>query len=94
MVGRLTHVCEIPVEHPSCSKQHAAVQFRAVKITKASGRDVVAVRPYLIDLESANGTYLNNTKLESKRYYLISQPPIGITHTLCLGITKCVKKML
>jgi len=69
LVGRLTHVCEIPVEHPSCSKQHAAVQFRAVKITKPSGRDVISVRPYIIDLESSNGTYLNNTRLEPKRYY-------------------------
>jgi len=69
LVGRLKHVCEIPVEHPSCSKQHAAVQFRAVKITKSSGRDVLSVRPYIIDLESANGTFLNNTRLEPRRYY-------------------------
>lgn len=69
LVGRLSHVCEIPVDHPSCSKQHAAIQFRAVKITKPSGRDVITVRPYIIDLESSNGTFLNNTKLEPKRYY-------------------------
>jgi len=28
LIGRLAHVCEIPVDHPSCSKQHAALQFR------------------------------------------------------------------
>lgn len=69
LVGRLSHVCEIPVEHPSCSKQHAAIQFRAVKITKSSGRDVLSIRPYVIDLESSNGTYLNNQRIEPKRYY-------------------------
>jgi len=69
LVGRLAHVCEIPVEHPSCSKQHAAIQFRAVKITKSSGRDVLSIRPYVIDLESSNGTYLNNQRIEPRRYY-------------------------
>jgi smad nuclear-interacting protein 1 len=26
------------------------------------------VRPYIIDLESANGTFVNNNKIESKKY--------------------------
>merc|ERR1711953_1551548 len=69
LIGRLAHVCEIPVDHPSCSKQHAALQFRAVKVKKSSGRDVLSVKPYIIDLESSNGTFLNNQKLEPKRYY-------------------------
>lgn len=73
MIGRLTDICEIPVEHPSCSKQHAAIQFRAVKITKESGRDILSVRPYIIDLESSNGTYLNNSKIEAKRYYELKE---------------------
>lgn len=69
LIGRLAHVCEIPVDHPSCSKQHAALQFRAVKVQKKTGRDVLSVKPYIIDLESSNGTFLNNQKLEPKRYY-------------------------
>lgn len=69
LIGRLAHVCEIPVDHPSCSKQHAALQYRAVKVKKSSGRDVLSVKPYIIDLESSNGTFLNNQKLEPKRYY-------------------------
>ena len=28
-----------------------------------------AVRPYLMDLGSANGTYLNNERIEAERYY-------------------------
>lgn len=27
------------------------------------------VRPYLMDLGSANGTYLNNDRIEAERYY-------------------------
>lgn len=27
------------------------------------------IRLYIIDLESANGTYLNNNRIESRRYY-------------------------
>jgi len=69
LIGRLAHVCEIPVDHPSCSKQHAALQFRAVKVQKKTGRQVLAVKPYIIDLESSNGTFLNNQKLDPKRYY-------------------------
>jgi len=73
LIGKLADICEIPVEHPSCSRQHAALQFRAVKITKPSGRDVLSVRPYIIDLESANGTYLNNEKIQPRRYYELKE---------------------
>ena len=30
---------------------------------------ISAVRPYIMDLGSTNGTYLNNERLESQRYY-------------------------
>lgn len=33
-----------------------------------AGQSVGAVRPYLIDLESANGTVLNKELVPSKRY--------------------------
>ena len=30
---------------------------------------VEAVRPYLMDLGSTNGTFINNEQLEAQRYY-------------------------
>jgi len=69
LIGRTHHVCEIPVDHPSCSGQHAAIQFRAVKVKKPNGREVLAIKPYIIDLASSNGTFLNNKQMEPKRYY-------------------------
>lgn len=30
-------------------------------------------RPYIIDLDSANGTYLNNQKIESRRFYELKE---------------------
>lgn len=77
---------DLPVDHPSCSKQHAALQYRLVPFTRDDGtagelvgdvtysRSLIVlfagkrVRPYLIDLNSANGTYINNKKIESSKY--------------------------
>ncbi|KXJ25400.1 Smad nuclear-interacting protein 1 [Exaiptasia diaphana] len=30
-------------------------------------------KPYIIDLESANGTYLNNERIEPRRYYELKE---------------------
>lgn len=64
LIGRDRRVVDIPVDHPSCSKQHAALQYRLVQ---------GSVRPYLIDLGSANATFLNNAKLEPQRYYELQE---------------------
>ncbi|ODQ81388.1 hypothetical protein BABINDRAFT_25537, partial [Babjeviella inositovora NRRL Y-12698] len=55
IVGRDASVCDIVPKHSSVSKQHAAIQFRKVGS---------AIRPYVIDLESINGTYLNENEKE------------------------------
>lgn len=42
------------------------------RLTEKEGADKMmhsAVRPYLMDLGSANGTYLNNERIEGERYY-------------------------
>ena len=68
LIGRERAVVDMPVDHPSCSKQHAALQYRLVKFDRDDGSVGRRIRPYLIDLESANGTYINSVKIEPKRY--------------------------
>lgn len=87
LVGRERMVVDFPVDHPSCSKQHAVVQFRHVVKTNEFGdkdgrvrSDICELleicapmadacdRPYIIDLESANGTMVNGDKIPSSRY--------------------------
>lgn len=68
LLGRERRVADIPIDHPSCSKQHAVLQFRMVTYKKEDGNNGRRVRPYIIDLESANGTFVNNNKIEPKRY--------------------------
>lgn len=69
LIGRDKKVCDLPVDHPSCSKQHAALQYRLVSQKKDDGTVTKRVRPYVIDLESANGTFLNNKKIDPKKYF-------------------------
>lgn len=69
LMGRDRKVADIPLDHPSCSKQHAALQYRLVPFKRDNGGDGKRVRPYIIDLESANGTFVNNVKLEPRRYH-------------------------
>lgn len=68
LIGRDRKVCDLPVDHPSCSKQHAALQYRLVNYDREDGSKGKRVRPYIIDLESANGTFVNNMPIEAKKY--------------------------
>jgi len=68
LLGRDRKVADIPLDHPSCSKQHAALQYRLVDYTRSDGSKSRRVTPYVIDLNSANGTYVNNQKIESQKY--------------------------
>ena len=56
------------IEHPSCSKQHAVLQFRWVEKRNEYGERKGGVRPYVIDLDSANGTTVNGDKIPERRY--------------------------
>ncbi|KAF2278475.1 SMAD/FHA domain-containing protein, partial [Westerdykella ornata] len=73
LFGRAREVADVWLEHPSCSGQHAVIQFRyiekVVEEDEFGGRKKVGkVKPYLIDLESSNGTELNGKEVEAGRY--------------------------
>ena len=68
LFGRERAVVDYCTEHPSCSKQHAVVQFRFVEKKNEFGDREGGVRPYVIDLESANGTSVNGERVPEGRY--------------------------
>lgn len=67
LCGKEKKVCDLFMAHPSISKQHAAIQYRLVTDSSA-GKAVNKVKPYIIDLDSTNGTFVNDKKIEVKRY--------------------------
>lgn len=68
LIGRDKHICEMTVDHPSCSKQHAAFQYRLVPYEREDGSKGKHVLPYIIDLGSSNGTFVNGKQIEAKKY--------------------------
>ena len=56
------------MEHPSASKQHAVLQFRWSEKRDEWGGKVGGVRLYVIDLESANGTWVNGGRVPERRF--------------------------
>ncbi|XP_066573664.1 smad nuclear-interacting protein 1 [Amia ocellicauda] len=76
LLGRQRKIADIPIDHPSCSKQHAVFQYRLVAFTRADGTSGRRVRPYIIDLGSGNGTYLNNQRIDPQRYYELKEKDV------------------
>jgi len=72
LLGRERRVADIPLDHPSCSSQHCVLQFRMTQKTETNEhgqrRESKLVRPYLIDLGSTNGCYVNGDRIEAQRY--------------------------
>ena len=60
--GRLPN-CDVSLEHPSVSRYHAVIQYKTSD-TSNSEKGF-----YLYDLGSTHGTFVNKSRLESKRYY-------------------------
>ena len=67
LIGRIKDIADILTMHPSCSGQHAVVQFR-LKVLKDDLDEVRVILPYVMDLESTNGTFLNGERLAPARY--------------------------
>jgi smad nuclear-interacting protein 1 len=72
LLGRSLEVVDYVLEHPSSSGQHAAIQFRYIQKTTEDEFGVKSskgkVKPYIIDLESSNGTELNGETVAASRY--------------------------
>lgn len=69
LFGRERRVADIPTDHPSCSKQHAVIQFRQVEKEQPDGLLLKQIRPYIMDLGSTNKTFINDSPIEPHRYY-------------------------
>lgn len=70
LIGRNEDVVDIHVAHPSLSSQHAVIQYRALS-NKETGR--LSCQPYLLDLESTNGSFINGVRIDSARYYQLKK---------------------
>ncbi|KAF9267308.1 SMAD/FHA domain-containing protein [Marasmius fiardii PR-910] len=69
LIGRDRLVADIPIEHPSCSKQHAVIQYRFIQEKDEFGISKGVVKPFIIDLDSTNGTHVNDGIIPKSRYY-------------------------
>ena len=71
LLGRNAEIADIPILHPSLSGQHAVLQYRAVpvKSNKIGEPPRLSCQPYIMDLESTNGTFLNGVRIDAARYY-------------------------
>lgn len=69
LFGRDRAVVDVVLEHPSCSKQHAVIQFRHMQEKNEYGEVKSAIKPFIIDLESTNGTHVNGEAIPTSRYY-------------------------
>eukprot|EP00529_Nitzschia_sp_RCC80_P028589 CAMPEP_0113470832 /NCGR_PEP_ID=MMETSP0014_2-20120614/16658_1 /TAXON_ID=2857 /ORGANISM="Nitzschia sp." /LENGTH=259 /DNA_ID=CAMNT_0000363433 /DNA_START=176 /DNA_END=952 /DNA_ORIENTATION=+ /assembly_acc=CAM_ASM_000159 len=74
LMGRNADIADIPLLHPSLSSQHAVLQYRAMHVNKGNGGErVLSCQPYIMDLESTNGTYLNGIQIDAARYYQLKK---------------------
>lgn len=69
LIGRDRTVTDILIEHPSCSKQHAVIQHRQVTEKDEFGASKPKNKPFIIDLESTNSTYVNDEAVPTSRFY-------------------------
>ncbi|CAH0514763.1 unnamed protein product [Peronospora belbahrii] len=77
LVGRDSAVADILTEHPSCSKQHAVLQYRMYQRETEDGFGFEQeVRPYIMDLNSTNSTFLNGCKIEGSRYIELKEKDV------------------
>lgn len=62
------------------------ISARLVEYTRADGTVGRRVKPYIIDLGSGNGTFLNNKRIEPQRYYELKEKDVLIKrYCLCFN---------
>jgi smad nuclear-interacting protein 1 len=77
LIGRDKAVADILTEHPSCSKQHAVLQYRMYQKETEDGLGFEQeVRPYIMDLNSTNSTFLNGRKIDGSRYIELKEKDV------------------
>ena len=69
LVGKDNRICDVIIKNKNISRQHAVIQFREKKKKNKDGDIENVITPYIIDLCSTNGTYLNDEKIENSKYY-------------------------
>lgn len=65
ILGRDRSKAHIPLDNPACSPQHAVLQYLATPATACLSL------PYILDLNSTCGTYVNGQKLPAQEYKLL-----------------------
>jgi len=70
LLARNEDIADIPLHHPSCSSQHAVLQYRALP-NKETGK--LTCQPYLMDLESTKGSFINGVHIDAARYYQLKK---------------------
>jgi smad nuclear-interacting protein 1 len=68
LVGRDRNVCDIVVDEKECSSQHAVIQFRKLVKRDKYGDRAVEIKPYIIDLDSTNGTAIDGRDIPGSRF--------------------------
>jgi len=76
LLGRDRKIADIALDHPSCSKQHSALQYRLVPYTRPDSTQGRRVQLYIMDLASANGTFVNNNKIEPQKYVQLMEKDV------------------
>lgn len=69
LFGRDRRIADIPIDNLSCSKQHAVCQYRLIDYMRLDGTSARRISPYIMDLDSSNGTYVNNSMVEPQQYH-------------------------
>ncbi len=71
LFGSEENIADVHLLHESISKQHAVLQYRSVPYSGSNSKFVgrLICKPYIIDLESTNGTFINKERISESRYY-------------------------